>query len=231
MKATVNPSNRLNVFVVGDTAEFRRAARNALSSPDISIIGEGNCLDGPAEHEKAQKSDVVLLDSSCVKAGATELQEQVHSLANSGAHVLVMSEPRQHRDANSLRTHAALAMAGGASGYLLKDRGLIKLGPAIQQVAIGRVIVDIRVSQLVFVPSPESRTGIDISELLARASQLSPRERQIMLMIGEGMSNAEIAGQLHISIGTVKTHVAGILRTMKLRDRVHIAIAVADANL
>lgn len=217
---------RLNIYLLDTSAEFRKAERKALAGSDVHVVGEDDRLDGRTHRVSQIAPDIVVLDDDCVRGGAVELARHVRTLKSAGSRVVVMTELANHQDRDSIRMHAAAVLSAGASGYLLKDRALVRLAPAVQQVAVGRAVVDMRISRLLFnAYATEKGTNSIDPELMRRVALLSSRERQVMRMIVAGKSNFEIANELEVTVPTIKSHVSAILRTLQLRDRVQIAIA------
>ena len=103
----------------------------------------------------------------------------------------------------------------GARGYVLKAGTIDELLAAIQQVAAGGSYVDPRLDRILLSP-----------RATARVAQLSPREREIMHLMAEGMTAEQIGNQLGVSVETVRTHVRNVIRKLQARNRVH-AIAIA----
>ena len=127
------------------------------------------------------------------------------------------------------------ALAHGASGFLLKDTPPATIVEAIDKVAAGEPILSPSItSQLIrqVVGSPESAPGDDrLMVAQRRLDALTERERDVAVAIGHGKSNAEIAGELFMSVATVKAHVTRILSKLDATNRVQIAITVHDARL
>lgn len=102
------------------------------------------------------------------------------------------------------------AMAAGASGYLLKDSSTKDIARAIKSVKEGQVIFHPEVSQVLLQKDQEDA--------------LTERERELVLAVARGLSNQEIAEEFHLSLGTVKNYISGILQKLDLRDRTSLAI-------
>lgn len=133
-----------------------------------------------------------------------------------------------------LDEYALSAVRAGASGFLLKDARANELIGAVRAVADGDSVmapsVTMRLIDRLRVPEnePERRAGLD---LLTGASQLTERELEVLRLIAEGLSNAEIGERLFLAESTVKTHVGRILAKLGLRDRVHAVIYAYEAGL
>jgi DNA-binding NarL/FixJ family response regulator len=126
-----------------------------------------------------------------------------------------------------MNEHVFEALEAGASGFLLKDSPPEDLVSAVKVIARGDALLDPKVTRAVigsFVKQPQS------SHWEKRLQQLTAREREVLKLIAQGLTNAEMADQLVISPGTVKTHVANILMKLQVRDRVHAVIAAFDSG-
>jgi RNA polymerase sigma factor (sigma-70 family) len=121
------------------------------------------------------------------------------------------------------------ALRAGASGFLLKDVPPEQLLGAVHVVARGDALLDPAITRSVieeFASRPVVRR-----ELAARVDELTPREREVFSFVARGLSNAEIASQLVVSEGTVKTHVAHILLKLNVRDRVQAVIYAYESGV
>jgi DNA-binding NarL/FixJ family response regulator len=128
------------------------------------------------------------------------------------------------------------ALAHGATGFLLKDTTPAMIVEAIEKVAAGEPILSPSItSQLIrqVVANPDVAWGHNDRErsALTRLAGLTERERDVAVAIGQGRSNAEIAGELFMSVATVKAHVTRILMKLGATNRVQVAICVHDAGL
>ncbi len=131
--------------------------------------------------------------------------------------------------------HVVRALALGATGFLLKDTSPAMIVEAIEKVAAGQPILSPSVTaQLIrrVVQAPMQDASAERkSAAAARLALLSGREREVAVAIGQGQSNAEIAGELFMSVATVKAHVSHIFVKMDVANRVQIAICVHEAGL
>jgi DNA-binding NarL/FixJ family response regulator len=125
----------------------------------------------------------------------------------------------------------AQALGAGASGFLLKDTPPASIIEAIRRVADGDPMlspsVTARLIAQVTAARPPDRTRL-AQDRLAR---LTEREREVAVAVGQGLSNAEVAGRLHLSVPTVKAHIGRLFTKLEVDNRVQIAICVHDAGL
>ena len=132
-----------------------------------------------------------------------------------------------------LDEYAFAGLHAGASGFLLKDTRPAELAEAIRTVASGEAVVSPRVTRRMLemfashLPDSSSRqTDED-----PRIASLTPREKEILVLMAQGMSNSEIAERLVVSATTVKTHVGNILAKLDVRDRVQAVVVAYETGL
>jgi DNA-binding NarL/FixJ family response regulator len=121
------------------------------------------------------------------------------------------------------------ALRAGASGFLLKDTPPMEIRAAVRKVALGEATLSPAVTRrlIAHVSAPPP----DRTDAARRLDQLSERERDVALAVGQGRSNAEISAELFMSVATVKAHVSRLLTKLDLNNRVQIALLVHDAGL
>jgi DNA-binding NarL/FixJ family response regulator len=130
--------------------------------------------------------------------------------------------------------HVVGAIAAGADGFLLKDTPPPEIVEAIRKVATGDPMLSPSVTQTLI---NRLRAGADpavdprVAQAEARPATLTDREHEVAAAIGRGLSNAEIAAELHLSIPTIKAHVSRLFDKLGATNRVQIAICVHDAGL
>ncbi|MEU8773771.1 response regulator transcription factor [Streptomyces sp. NPDC048606] len=214
----------IRVLLVDDDAIVRAGLRLMLGgADDIDVVAEA--ADGAqvpalvAEH----RPDVVLMDIRMPGVdGLTATQEL---RARQGApEVLVLTT--FHTDA-----HVARALRAGAAGFLLKDTPPREIVAALRTVAAGDPVLSPAVTRrLMDQVAGDGGQGSREAAARARLDLLGPRERDVAMAVGRGLSNAEIARSLHLALPTVKTHVSRILTRLDLNNRVQIALLVHDAT-
>ncbi|MGY4644017.1 response regulator [Cellulomonas sp. URHB0016] len=121
------------------------------------------------------------------------------------------------------------AMAAGASGYLLKDTPPARIVEAVHAAAAGEPVLSPRVARRLM--DTTARTGGAREDARAVLGRLTARERDVVLAIGRGSSNAEVGRDLYLTVPTVKSHVSSILLKLGLENRTQIALLVRDAEL
>jgi DNA-binding NarL/FixJ family response regulator len=133
-----------------------------------------------------------------------------------------------------LDEYAFAALRAGASGFLLKDARPAELTAAIRAVATGDAVVSPRVTRRMlelFAEELPSESATPAPRGDARLDELTHREREVLLAVAEGLSNAEVAERLFLSEATVKTHVGRILAKLGVRDRVQAVVLAYESGL
>ncbi len=205
-------SDPITILIVDDHAVVRRGARAFLEAqPDFAVVGDVSSGGEAVLLAADLAPDIVLMD--LVMPGmdgvqATRLVKQ----KSPGSQVIVLTS--YHED-----EHIFPAIRAGALSYLLKDIGLPDLADAIRKAARGEVVMHPRIAARV-VQELDGASHHD----MASFAQLSEREREVLHLIAEGLSNAAIAERLVLSEKTVKSHVRNILGKLHLADRTKAAI-------
>ena len=214
-------ADALRVVLVDDEELVRSGLRLLLSNaPDIEVVAEAsNGRDAVATVLDAQP-DVVLMDIRMPVMDGIEATAQLHSLAGARDIPVVMLTAF---DTDEFILHALRA---GAVGFLLKTTAPEALVASVRAAAQGQQQLSPKVLEnlvgLAATPPQPEQEMIQPSGL----AELSERENEIAQLVAQGLSNAEIAEQLFISLTTVKTHMKHILAKIDGTNRVHIAIAV-----
>ena len=213
--------SEIRVVLVDDEPLLRHGLRMILEgAPGISVIGEaGNGKEG-IELILAEEPDVVLMDIRMPVMDGIEATAQLHSLAGARDIPVVMLTAF---DTDEFILHALRA---GAVGFLLKTTAPEALVASVRAAAQGQQQLSPKVLEnlvgLAATPPQPEQEMIQPSGL----AELSERENEIAQLVAQGLSNAEIAEQIFISLTTVKTHMKHILAKIDGTNRVHIAIAV-----
>jgi len=213
----------VRVLVADDQALVRAGFRKILEAdPAIEVVGEA--ADGleAVERSRAQVPDVVLMDIRMPGLDGIAATRRLSEELRDGPRVLVLTT-------FGLEEYVYEALRAGASGFLLKDVPPEQLISAVHVVARGDALLDPAITRSVieaFASRPAARR-----ELAERIEELTPRERDVFALVARGLSNAEIAGELVVGDGTVKTHVAHLLLKLGLRDRVQAVIYAYEAGV
>ena len=221
-------SGPIRVVLVDDDPLVRAGLAMILrGAPHVEIVGEaGDGVEGLVVIDET-RPDVVLMDIRMPRMDGLDATQRL-SQRDDGPAVIVLTT----FDADE---YVVRALAHGATGFLLKDTPPATIVEAIDKVAAGEPMLSPSVTtqlirQVVGAPgSTSSDDRLDVAQ--QRLSTLTERERDVAVAIGHGRSNAEIAGELFMSVATVKAHVTRILSKLDATNRVQIAITIHDADL
>ena len=219
-------SGTISVVLADDQALMRMGFRMVLEAEeDIAVVGEASDGTSALAQAKALHPDVILMDVRMPGMNGIEATERIAQECPS-TRVLILTT-------FDLDEHAFAGLRAGASGFLLKDTRPAELAEAIRTVASGEAVVSPRITQRMlemFASSlPNSGTPAQASD--PRIDSLTPREKEILVLMSQGMSNAEIAEHLVVSATTVKTHVGNVLAKLDVRDRVQAVVVAYETGL
>jgi DNA-binding NarL/FixJ family response regulator len=213
----------VRVLIVDDDALVRAGLSMILSGDEeVSVVGQATDGSEVPEAVARLRPDVVLMDIRMPGVDGLAATEALRRRPGA-PEVLVLTT----FDADEF---VLRALRAGASGFLLKDTPPGQIRDAVLRVAHGEATLSPSVTrQLIAHVSAETPPERGhAGQLLDR---LSAREREVALAIAQGRSNAEISGQLHMSVATVKAHVSRVLTKLDLNNRVQVALLVHDAGL
>ncbi|MBN9632351.1 MAG: response regulator transcription factor [Actinobacteria bacterium] len=216
----------VSVLVADDQAMVRAGFAAILAAQEgIEVLGQAEDGAQAVELARRLRPDVVLMDVRMpVMNGIDATRELVRPSRGDPHRPLVLVLTTFDAD-----EYVYDALQAGASGFLLKDAPPAALVQAVRVVAAGEALLAPRVTKRLLERFAAQRpTGGDKAQRLA---DLTEREREILVLIGRGLSNAEIAGELFIAEQTVKTHVSRVFAKLGLRDRVQAVILAFDAGL
>ncbi|MEV4169496.1 response regulator transcription factor [Nonomuraea sp. NPDC049709] len=208
----------IRVMLVDDQELLRTGFRMVLAAqPDIEVVAEA--ADGAAALEmlKTTQVDVVLMDVRMPTMDGVEATRRIE-----GPKVLILTT-------FDLDEYAFSAVKAGAAGFLLKDVPPADLVTAIRVVHAGESVVSPSTLRRML-----DRFAAQLptdGPLAAAAGELTPREREVLLMVARGLSNMEIAGRLEVAEATVKTHLGRVLAKLGLRDRAQVVVYAYEAGL
>nr|BFE59336.1 response regulator transcription factor [Dactylosporangium thailandense] len=208
------------VLIADDQDLVRSGLRFVLEVAGLEVVGEA--VDGAEAFAQAERlrPDVVLMD---VRMPGTDGIAATRRIVDAGldTRVLILTT-------FDLDEHVFAALRAGASGFLLKDVGRQQLVEAVRVVAAGDALFAPTVLRRLVShyvnrpPAPPPSAGL---------ADLTPREREILQLIGRGLSNTDIAAELVISMATVKTHVRHLLQKLALRDRAQAVVLAYETGL
>ncbi|NUK27664.1 response regulator transcription factor [Streptomyces lunaelactis] len=213
----------IRVLIVDDQMMVREGFSVLLNAmPDIEVIGEA--VNGREAVTKVAElaPDVVLMDIRMPELNGIEATREIVA-AHSESKVLVLTT-------FDLDEYVYQALRAGASGFLLKDASARQLADGVRVVAAGEALL---------APTVTRRLITEFSKLsqtprppaLAQVADLTERETEVLVLIAQGLSNAEIASRLVVAESTIKTHVSRVLVKLGLRDRTQAAVFAYEARL
>ena len=199
----------ITVVMADDQPRMRARIRQALEAGGCAVLGEGASADRAVALALEHRPDVALLDIHMPGNGIAAAREIARSLP--GTAVVMLTASAEDDDLfDSLRA--------GASGYLLKDtdpgllvdelRCVLSGEAAMSRRLVGRIMAEFR--------SPATPR---FSRRSRASAKLSPREWEVMELLGEGLSTEDVARRLFVSPTTVRVHVSGVLRKLRVKDR------------
>ena len=218
----------LTVLLVDDHAMVRSGFAMVLSvEDDIEVVGEAADGVEAIEQARATRPDVVLMDVQMPRMDGIEATRQL--VADDLGHVVIVTT--FDRD-----DYLFDALQAGASGFLLKNAGPEQLLDAVRAAGRGHALLAPEVTRRVI---GRMAGRVDAGAGTATAGRAEPkelalltaREREVLALLGRGLSNGEIAGTLVLGEATVKTHVSNVLAKLHLRDRVQAVIYAYEAGL
>jgi DNA-binding NarL/FixJ family response regulator len=213
------------IFLVDDQALVRAGFRMLIEAqPDMEVVGEADDGRAALEALAVTRADVVLMDVRMPELDGVRATEELLARATPerpAPKVVVLTT-------FDLDEYVFAAIRAGASGFLLKDARPEELLGAVRSVLSGDAVV---------APSATRRLLEHVAGALPaggedpRLAELTPREREVLLEVARGRSNAEIGETLFMAEATVKTHVGRLLAKLDQRDRVQLAVFAYESGL
>lgn len=202
----------ISVLLVDDHAMVRQGVRAFLvTQPDVSVIGEAGTGDDAVKLAAQHIPDVILMDLIMPDMDGVEATRRVKQVSPRSQVVVLTS---YHED-----EHIFPALKAGALSYILKDVSAEELATAVRKAAAGEAVLHPRVAARVIKELQGRR-----AEAVNPFTELSERELEVLKLIADGMSNAEMAAKLVLSEKTIKGHVSNILSKLHLVDRTQAAV-------
>ncbi|MDN5564556.1 MAG: response regulator transcription factor [Luteococcus sp.] len=219
--------NPIRLLLADDQAMVRAGFRMVLDAQtDMSVIGEAGDGAEAVRLTGELSPDVVLMDIRMPTMDGVEATRRISEAYADATRVLVLTT-------FDLDEYVYAALQAGASGFLLKDAGPAELLAAIRAVHSGESVVAPSATRRLlerFLPSLPAGP-LEQRNAQERLSVLTEREREILVEVGRGLTNSEIAGKLFLAEATVKTHIGHILAKLNLRDRIQMVVLAYDTGL
>jgi DNA-binding NarL/FixJ family response regulator len=210
--------------VVADDQTLVRAGFRLLvdSAPDLEVVGEAADGAEAVDLVRRQHPDVVLMDIRMPVMDGLEATRRIGGLGETGARILILTT-------FDLDEYVYQALRAGASGFVLKDIPPAELLAAIRIVAAGDALLAPSVTRRLIAefarrpgPAPVAPAALDV---------LTDREREVLALVAQGLSNGEIAAHLVVSPATSKTHVSRLLTKLGARDRAQLVAVAYESGL
>jgi len=212
----------LRVVVADDQALVRAGFRMILTADGIDVVAEATNGAEAVDAVRRTLPDVVLMDIRMPEVDGLEATRRILTGATSEPRVIILTT-------FDLDRYVYAALSAGASGFLLKDVTPEHLVAAVRMVRSGDALLAPAITRRL-VERFASRSA-DTAAIHRNLSALTPRELEVLRLLAQGLSNAELAAHLHLSDATVKTHVARILAKLGLRDRVQAVVVAYETGL
>ena len=210
----------VRVIVVDDEELVRSGFRLILQAAgDIEVVATVTGAQAVKE-VSLLRPDVVLLDIRMPDVDGLTVLRQLRGLQNPPVVAMLTTFDSDEYIATALRS--------GAAGFILKDTAPEQLAQVVRTLAAGGVVLSPKVTRTVVDGYLDSGAG---SAAATQINQLSERERAVLVLIADGLSNTDIAKQIHVSVGTVKDHVSAILTKLQVGSRVQAALVAQRAGL
>jgi DNA-binding NarL/FixJ family response regulator len=221
--ASRNPSPPIRVLLAEDQVLVRDSLKVLIdTTPGLATVGEAGTGAEAVLLARQRRPDVVLMDVRMPDMDGIEATRRICAdPAGPGVRVLILTTFDQDE-------YVYASLRAGASGFLLKHATAIDLLAAIRVVAAGESLLAPTVTRRLIAeflrhphPAPAARDLDGVTQ----------RELEVLTLIGRGMSNSEIAEHLHLTVGTVKTHIGRLLAKLHARDRAQLVIAAYEGGL
>ncbi|AVM62990.1 DNA-binding response regulator [Actinomyces sp. oral taxon 897] len=216
----------VRVVLADDQALMRMGFRMVLDAEEgIEVVGEAADGHAALSQARALRPDVILMDVRMPGMNGIDATAAITAQCP-GTRILILTT-------FDLDEYAFAGLRAGASGFLLKDTRPAELAEAVRTVAGGEAVVSPRITRRMlemFAGQLPSDGGAQ-SAPDPRIASLTPREGEILVLMAQGLSNAEIAAHLVVSATTVKTHVGNVLAKLEVRDRVQAVVVAYETGL
>ena len=214
----------IKVLLVDDQALVRSGFRMLLDAEeDITVVGEAATGTAAVERARATRPDVVLMDIRMPGMDGIKATGQIattRGLEQSRILILTTYDTDEY---------VFEALRAGASGFLLKDAGPAELLHAIRVVAAGEALLAPRITRRLISQFTAERVATQVAE--DRLAVLTQREREVLALVGEGLSNDEIGADLFLSPATARTHVSHAMAKLGARDRAQLVVIAYQTGL
>ena len=214
----------IKVLLVDDDPLVRTGLRFLLdSAPDIEVVAEAGDGEAAIASARAQSIDVVLMDLRMPRLDGVAATRGVRALANP-PHVIVLTTW-------DVDEAVMGALEAGASGYLLKTSGPAEIVEAIRSVMAGDAVLSPKSARHLLDHLARDAAVEQRRDAQASVGALTGREREVVVAVARGLTNAAIGGELYLAEATIKAHIATIQTKLGVANRVGIAVLAERAGL
>ena len=212
----------IRVAIADDQALIRGGFRSLIDSePDLEVVGEAGTGRAALDLVRGARPDVVLMDIRMPDGDGLWATEQIAGdPALASVHVVIVTT-------FELDEYVARALKAGASGFLVKDTEPVDLLRAVRVSVAGEALLSPGVTKRLLEQLSAGRAPVDAGRLGA----LTEREREVLRLVGRGLTNQEIGAELFLSPLTAKTHVSRIMTKLAARDRVQLVVIAYETGL
>lgn len=213
----------IHVVVVDDQALVRRGFAMMLQNqPDFDVVAEAGTGREAVAVTREHRPDIVLMDIRMPELDGLAATAEILGNADWPVKVIILTtfDPDEY---------VFRALQAGASGFILKDIPPEQLAPAIRTVADGGGLLDPSITRRLI--ERFARALAEDTAASRRLASLTDRERDVLVELAQGATNAEISERLYIGAATVKTHVSSILTKLGLRDRAQAVVFAYESGL
>ena len=211
--------NSASILLIDDHPLLRKGVKQLIEmNPNMKVVAEAcNAMEG-VKQAVAVDPDLILLDLNMPEINGIETLKMLREEEVS-SRIVVFTVSDNEED-------VVAALKAGADGYLLKDMEPEDLLTSLEQAANGTLVISPRLTTLLAQALQSNKRSDKVD-----TSSLTPREKQIIKLIANGMANKVIARKLNITEGTVKVHVKHLLKKLRLRSRVEVAVWAVQEGL
>ncbi|MGN5381913.1 response regulator [Streptomyces lasalocidi] len=214
----------IRVVVVDDEALVRSGFQLILNAAeDIEVVATVSGADAVAR-VRDERPDVVLLDIRMPDVDGLTVLREVRGLPDGPVVAMLTTFDTDE--------YVLAALRHGAAGFLLKDTEPEQLAQMVRTLASGGIVMSPKASRALLLGHPGAgAVNAQEAEESARVERLTARERDVLMLVAEGLSNADIGARLHLSVGTVKDHVSAIFTKLRVTSRIQAALIAQRARL
>jgi DNA-binding NarL/FixJ family response regulator len=212
----------IKVLLADDQAMVRAGFRMILESePDIEVVGEASNGEQATASTRRFRPDIVLMDIQMPGQDGLHATRQITGDPALSSRVVILTTFERDE-------YVFEALRSGASGFLLKNAPPEELIHAVRVIAAGDALLAPSVTKRIIEQFANQAVK---PELGAQLQSLTQREREVLVLLARGNSNAELAAALFVSEGTIKTHISSLLGKLGLRDRVQAVVLAYESGL